>query len=281
MSSRCGERRSGSLTACSAVVWVARQLPAERGERAPQYFSGVPGPRDPYPGTAEVVIDPVRGAVWHRLVDGVEDLPIQVAVGEVDRFCAFPGRSGHLRIRNCGHTGMVPPGPGSCQPSVALAGYGQRPGRGARRRPTLAELEPAGHSPALATGNTKPRQWQLQAGERQQVALTRSSIGVDANGDRDVLRRGRLVVAPEGDRRRLPQAAGQVPGPGQGDHPLFSGQTYRVLSRRIPDYRQTGRISGKISSQSEPADLGRSLSAIYSGNVSMCHNLTRVSAGLL
>ncbi len=50
-----------------------------------------------------------------------------------------------------------------------------------------------------------------------------------------------------------------MPGPGQGDHPLFSGQTYRALSRQIPDHRQTGRISGKISSQSEPADLGRSL----------------------
>jgi hypothetical protein len=47
-----------------------------------------------------------------------------------------------------------------------------------------------------------------------------------------------------------------MPGPGQGDHPLFNGQTYRVLSRQIPDYRQTGRISGKISSQSEPELLG-------------------------
>jgi hypothetical protein len=45
-----------------------------------------------------------------------------------------------------------------------------------------------------------------------------------------------------------------MPGPGQEDHPLFSGQTYRVLSRQIPGYRQTGRISGKISSQNEPAD---------------------------
>jgi hypothetical protein len=59
------------------------------------------------------------------------------------------------------------------------------------------------------------------------------------------------------------------------------GHAQQVRDEAGDGRRIVGRISGKISSQSEPADLGRSLSAIYSGNVSMCHNLTRVSAGLL
>jgi hypothetical protein len=59
-----------------------------------QYVPGVPGLGDRYPGPAIVVIEPERRAVRHRLVDGRDDLRIQVAVGEVDPFYAFPGRSG-------------------------------------------------------------------------------------------------------------------------------------------------------------------------------------------
>ena len=110
-----GDQRRG----ISAVIWVARQVPAERGERGPQYFPGVPGPGDRYPGTEEVMIDPVGGAIRHRLVDGVEELTVQVAVGEVNRFGAFPSRSGNLRKMNRRHIGMVLPGPESCQPSAA------------------------------------------------------------------------------------------------------------------------------------------------------------------
>jgi hypothetical protein len=40
-------------------------------------------------------------------------------MGEVNRFGAFPGRSGNLRKRNRRHISMVPPGPESCQPSAA------------------------------------------------------------------------------------------------------------------------------------------------------------------
>jgi len=101
-----GDQRRG----ISAVIWVARQVPAERGERGPQDLPGVPGPGDRYPGTEEVMIDPVGGAIRHRLVDGVEELTVQVAVGEVNRFGAFPSRSGNLRKMNRRHIGMVPPG---------------------------------------------------------------------------------------------------------------------------------------------------------------------------
>lgn len=53
------------------------------------------------------MIEPVRGAIRHRFVDCVEDLRAHVATVEVDRFRAFPGRSGNLRIRDRHHTGMV------------------------------------------------------------------------------------------------------------------------------------------------------------------------------
>jgi len=128
------ERRSGSLTARSAVARVARQVPAERGERGPQDFSGVPGPGDRYPGPAGIVIEPERGAIRHRLMDGVEDLRIQVAPGEVDRFRVFPGRSGDPRKRNRDHTGMVPPGR-SCQPSRGPGRLRSATWQGHRPRP--------------------------------------------------------------------------------------------------------------------------------------------------
>jgi len=65
------------------------------------------------------MIDPVGGAIRHRLVNGVEDLPVQVTVREVNRLGAFPSRSGNLRKRNHRHIGMVPPGPERSQPSAA------------------------------------------------------------------------------------------------------------------------------------------------------------------
>lgn len=81
---------------------------AKRGEGGPQYFSRVSGLGNPYPGpSARIMIEPVRGPIGHRLVDGVEDLRAHVATVEVDRFRAFPGRSWNLRIRNRHHTGMV------------------------------------------------------------------------------------------------------------------------------------------------------------------------------
>lgn len=101
-----------SLAACSARAGIVRQVAAERGERSTQYVPGVPGLGDHYPGPAVVVIEPERRAVRHRLMDGRDDLPIQVAVGEVDPFYAFPGRPGNLPIRCRCHTGTIPPGPG-------------------------------------------------------------------------------------------------------------------------------------------------------------------------
>jgi hypothetical protein len=85
-------------------------------------------------------------------------------------------------------------------------------------RPTLTELESANHCPALppaslaATGNTEP------GGDNYRPEATASRIHAIldrsrcqrrprcVNGDRE----GRLVVAPKGDRRRLPQAAGEA-----------------------------------------------------------------------